>query len=933
MSKYSIAIDFGTTNSVVARWDAAANRPETVCLPGLSIGADGNEGNPHLPSRRPLVPSLLYVQDGRAGRVAAGQAVLEGQLDQQRDNRLFRAFKRGITAGTDLEPRLIDGVPWTDSDAGRHFINCLVSALPFPLEEIEQLVLTVPVAAFEGYVAWLRKAVPPLLAERIRVVDESTAAALGYAVTEPGTIVLVVDFGGGSLDLSLAQLAESEARSGLMGRLMGRGERHSAARVIAKAGVSLGGSDIDQWMLAEVLRRTGLTAAGLGPGYAALLSACEQAKIALSDREQVAIDFCAGDGQAYSVTMQRLELEKLLAANGFYAALRQALDKVMSVAHRRAVYKEDVNQVLMAGGTSLMPSVQGVLQEYFNDHSAQQSRDLSSVPAWPAVQWSGRQTPVRVDKPFTAIVEGALQVAAGYGLDDYLAHSYSLRYLDMQTGQHRYDEIIPMGSRYPTPKPVEVVVGAAHEDQLAVEFVLAQVDTEAVSAVEVHYEGGQAVFVAQADHTARQVILLNTPGATIAPLAGMVRPGRDRLRASFSIDAQRRLRLTVLDLQTRQELLSQVVVAALEDEELAAVKPGKITGLEPCLPAAAAAPGRYHLSLRGLSTMLNLLPPEAVSLEALTEALRSPDYAVRYNAAEMLSRRGDRDARRIFEDVFARGESLLRASAAQHLHRFSWLAAEPLYRLALADAELRVREAAVLSLCKLRTHHAYNLLVEALPQAGDVLLLAAAWGLSNTPDSSAIPVLAITLQSQDPEARDISLEALGQMRTKDALPVVRQALDDPDLDVKYSAVLSLVELAEAEALPELAERIHQAQGWPRQRILCGLFHATNYLQIDIGATPAAEAVITALEAALLDELPAARIAAAMPLAWMRVPRAAQVLSAAYARERDSDAKANMLNAAVALMSPAAEALLQDGLQSPDRLVRQTADYLASTRKQ
>jgi HEAT repeat protein len=228
---------------------------------------------------------------------------------------------------------------------------------------------------------------------------------------------------------------------------------------------------------------------------------------------------------------------------------------------------------------------------------------------------------------------------------------------------------------------------------------------------------------------------------------------------------------------------------------------------------------------------------------------------------------------------------------------------------------------------------AYDLLAEVLPQAGDVPMLAAAWGLSNTPDSSAIPVLAITLGSGDPEARDISLEALGQIRSSAAIPVVRRALDDPDLDVKYSAVLSLIELAEADALPELAERILQERGWPRQRTLRGLFHATNYLQIDVGASPAAQAVISALETALQDELPAARIAAAMPLAWMRHPRAAQVLAEAYARESDSDAKANMLNAAVALMSPVAETLLQDGLQSPDRLVRQTADYLASTRKQ
>ena len=41
----------------------------------------------------------------------------------------------------------------------------------------------------------------------VQVIDESTAAALGYAVKRPGSLVLVVDFGGGTLDLSLVRTA------------------------------------------------------------------------------------------------------------------------------------------------------------------------------------------------------------------------------------------------------------------------------------------------------------------------------------------------------------------------------------------------------------------------------------------------------------------------------------------------------------------------------------------------------------------------------------------------------------------------------------------------------------------------------------------------------------------------------------------------------
>jgi molecular chaperone DnaK (HSP70) len=83
-----LAIDFGTTNSVVARWDDEAGAAQTVAIPGLSAELAG--------ARQFLIPSLLYVRDGRSAQVTVGQAVREDGLDRRRDNRLFRGFKRGI---------------------------------------------------------------------------------------------------------------------------------------------------------------------------------------------------------------------------------------------------------------------------------------------------------------------------------------------------------------------------------------------------------------------------------------------------------------------------------------------------------------------------------------------------------------------------------------------------------------------------------------------------------------------------------------------------------------------------------------------------------------------------------------------------------------------------------------------------------------------
>jgi molecular chaperone DnaK (HSP70) len=528
-----IAVDFGTTNSVVAVWNTETDAPNVLALPGLtSTAADGV---------MPLVPSLLYVHDAQTGQITMGQAVREAALDTRQDNRLFRNFKRGIVALPAPEPRCIDGTQWADSDAGNRFVRHLLSALPYAEWEIEQLVLTTPVASFEHYLSWLTGVIDHIPAEKVRIVDESTAAALGYRVTEPGAIVLVFDFGGGTLDLSLVQLPETrENTGGFLNRLLRGKAQAQSAKVIAKAGRIIGGSDIDQWLLAAVLRRSGVSTAELGAHYPALLTACENAKIALSTHESVEVVFQT-ETRPVALTLTRAELEQVLADNGFYDSLRHVVDKVMHVAQRRGIFREDIRYVLLVGGVSLIPSVQTHLREYFSGMA------------------------VRADKPFTAVVEGALQVAAGYGLEDYLAHSYGLRHLDPVTGQHAYDEIIPAGSAYPTPEPVEVLLGAAHAAQSAIEFLIAEMDSDSFAMLEVQYEGGQAVFVAQAQSSEQQIVPVNSEQAAhlLARLLPAGRPGDDRIKAIFSVNDRRQLQLSVVDLSTNKLLIEQAVLATL----------------------------------------------------------------------------------------------------------------------------------------------------------------------------------------------------------------------------------------------------------------------------------------------------------------------------------------------------------------------------------
>jgi HEAT repeat protein len=364
-----------------------------------------------------------------------------------------------------------------------------------------------------------------------------------------------------------------------------------------------------------------------------------------------------------------------------------------------------------------------------------------------------------------------------------------------------------------------------------------------------------------------------------------------------------------------------------------------VTGREPRLTINPNKQGKRRLSLRHLATMLNVLPPDAISLDAAAEMLRNEEFFVRYNAAKMLSRRGDREARLVMQDVLTKGEARSRATVARHLYGFSWFAAEPLIKLALKDTDARVREGAIYALCDLREMNAYQLMVDILKNEEDDVRAAAAWGLRDCQDSAAVPVLKIALEAKDPEIRVKVLEALGANDTPEAMPVVRNAMNDPDPDVKYAATLSLLELAGEAWLEELSGVIGRTNGETRHQVLKGFFHASNYLKIDVAKAKAADLMIDALESALLDDLPEVRLAVTWPLAWMRHERTPGILRRAYNLEQDSAVKAQIVRVTTSLMAgdtgsastTVAEDILQNALASKDALVKKAADDIMKNR--
>ena len=527
----AIAIDFGTSNTCIARWNPATGQPETLSLPGLSQQLGQNP---------PLIPSLVYVEDAAQNKVVVGQAVRDRGLDLTKDPRFFRSFKRGI--GADIQGFLpeLDGQIVSFEQVGQWFLSQIIDKLATDIAE--SLILTVPVDSFEAYRLWLGQVCQSLPVEQVRLLDEPTAAALGYGMVEED-ILLVIDFGGGTLDLSLVRLDGGVKAIKPPGFLLKWGKKSLAqksgqkvktARVLAKAGQNLGGSDIDNWIVDYFATAQGLVATPLTTRLA------ERLKIQLSSQTGAnEVYFNDETFESYELELDRDELEKILQGHSFFEQLDESMNQLLQQARRQGLENTDIKAVLLVGGTAQMPAVQTWIQKYFTPEK------------------------IRCERPFEAIAQGALQISQGVELKDFLYHSYGIRYWDRRNNCHNWHPLIKEGQAYPMNEPVELVLGASVENQPSIELIIGELGAE-TGGTEVYFDGDRLI-TKRLDSGKKQVQPLNDrEGArTIAQLTPSGYPGSDRIKVLFQVDKQRLLRMSVEDLLTNQALLQDQVVAQL----------------------------------------------------------------------------------------------------------------------------------------------------------------------------------------------------------------------------------------------------------------------------------------------------------------------------------------------------------------------------------
>ncbi len=514
-----LAVDFGTSNTVVALWDETLKQGVPLHIP--EFGRIQQQGGETIS----LIPSLIhYAPENRTwiGNQIAQRGLLQSP-------RTFRWMKRYISHRSPNKVKL-DGREITPYIAGQDFLS---SVLRFAAQEVgfrdEEVALSVPVEAFEHYENWLVSVAESAGMPRFRLIDEPSAAALGYgAHIQPGNVYLLFDFGGGTMHAVVVLIeAEENAASG------------RRCRVLGKAGRDIGGTTIDQWLFQDVLRQNFRSDSDedVRRISTALLVECEQVKEKLSFAEQADLSVVNPEtGAVMAAEFTRASFEELLDQHDLFTEINQTIRSAINAATERGYDEQSIQAALMVGGSSQIPSVQRTLRQVF-----------------------GRER-VKFHRPLDAVARGAAAFVAGMDFYDHIQHDYAIRYVNPEKGRYDYRTIVQRGTAYPTREPItRLAIKAAYDEQKQMGIAIFELGEQrrdsgrANQPVELVFDPSGAARITKlspSEVEKRSMFWMNEHNQTFLTADPPAKRGEARFEVEFSIDENKRLTITARNTQT-----------------------------------------------------------------------------------------------------------------------------------------------------------------------------------------------------------------------------------------------------------------------------------------------------------------------------------------------------------------------------------------------
>jgi len=204
----------------------------------------------------------------------------------------------------------------------------------------------------------------------LRIINEPTAAAIAYGLDKKYQTernVLIFDLGGGTFDVSLLTLED-----GLFEVKATNGNTH------------LGGEDFDnrlvEYCAGEFRRKTGVDIKSNPKALRRVRASCEKAKRALSAATQATVDIDAlMDGEDLNVVITRSKFEDLCMD-----LFKKCMPPLENVIKDAKMSKSQVHDVVLVGGSTRIPKIQQMVQEFFNGKEPNKSINPDEAVAYGA---------------------------------------------------------------------------------------------------------------------------------------------------------------------------------------------------------------------------------------------------------------------------------------------------------------------------------------------------------------------------------------------------------------------------------------------------------------------------------------------------------------------------------------------------------------------
>ena len=346
----TIGIDLGTTNSVVAVMEGGK--------PTVIANAEGMRTTPS-------IVGFSKTGERLVGQLAKRQAILN-------PDKTIASIKRHM--GEDYKKN-IDGKDYTPQEISAMILRKLADdASSYLGEKVTSAVITVPAYFNDAQRQATKDAGKIAGLDVLRIVNEPTAAALAYGLEkDKSEKVLVFDLGGGTFDVSILEIGD-----GVHEVLSTSGDTH------------LGGDDFDQkiinWICEEFKKQEGMDLSNDKQAMQRIKEAAEKAKCELSSvvETTISLPYITADANGpkhLELSLTRAKFEEL--SHDLLERCKKPVEQALSDA---GLSKNDINEVVLVGGSTRIPAVQQLVKEYTGKEPNQSVNPDEVVAVGAAIQ-------------------------------------------------------------------------------------------------------------------------------------------------------------------------------------------------------------------------------------------------------------------------------------------------------------------------------------------------------------------------------------------------------------------------------------------------------------------------------------------------------------------------------------------------------------------